>query len=266
MTSARTPNDDEQEPLSERLPEPEPSASSPQPEEADAWDLESPEPVSDPLPDPEKISETPADEENELAEPAEETTPPAPEVEGNPPSAPKRETFSRIEKVGLVALLVLLLGAIAFVAGFSIFRLPAGTELTGDGKFPVKGRNLTIQSAETFWRAPITTGDHPDRVRLGTQLIPVLKMKVEGKNSALRVFFRDAEGNIAGDGINRAITGPGIVEISASVGFNDRGMHAAYRTGEGTPWKIEVYEGPSTAASSPEFRKIYETYVSTHLH
>ncbi|MFT3991895.1 MAG: hypothetical protein QM680_10850 [Luteolibacter sp.] len=182
------------------------------------------------------------------------------------PAAKPREKFSKLEKTGLISLLVLLIGALTFVVGFSISRLPSEQKLIGDDQFPVRGKTLTIQNAETFWRAPVTTGNHPDRVRLGTELIPVLTLKVQTQGSSLRVLFRDADGNIAGDGISRSISSSGTVEIAASVGFTDRGMHAAYRAGEGKPWKVEVYEGPSANAESGEFKKIFETHISPSLH
>ena len=51
--------------------------------------------------------------------------------------------------------------------------------------------------------------------------------------------------------------------IPATAGFDDIGMHAAYRTGGTKPWTVEIYEAPSENASGKEFTKLFETHIST---
>jgi hypothetical protein len=39
-------------------------------------------------------------------------------------------------------------------------------------------------------------------------------------------------------------------------------MHAAYRTGESKPWKVEVYEGGGENVSKESFVKLFEMDIS----
>ena len=53
------------------------------------------------------------------------------------------------------------------------------------------------------------------------------------------------------------------LQIAATAGFEDLGMHAAYRTGQSKPWTIEVLEAPSESAANAEFKKLFEINIST---
>ena len=68
-----------------------------------------------------------------------------------------------------------------------------------------------------------------------------------------------------GDGISRDVSGKEELVIAATAGFNDLGMHAAYRTGEKDPWVVQVFEGPDSSADRKDFNKVMETRVSTDL-
>jgi len=68
---------------------------------------------------------------------------------------------------------------------------------------------------------------------------------------------------VMGDAVNRTLQ-PGVpLQIAATAGFEDVGMHAAYRTGQSKPWTIEVLEAPSEGALNSEFRKLFEINIST---
>jgi len=174
----------------------------------------------------------------------------------------KKWSLTQIEKIGLGAFLVLLLGVAAFFLTQGIYKLPEEPKLLGSGGFPVTGQMFSITDAETFWRKPITEGAHPDRVRRGTQLIPVLKISLTQGKGAIRVLFRNADHDLVGDGITRAIHGATTLEIPATAGFDDMGMHTAYRTNESKPWNVEVLEAPSTESPTAQFKKIYESHIS----
>lgn len=129
--------------------------------------------------------------------------------------------------------------------------------------FPVAGNRLTITAAETYWREP-KGGENADVVRRGTKLIPVLDISVEGKKSAaIRIFFRNDQGEVIGDSITRDISGKTTLSIPATAGFDDIGMHAAYRTSESPSWIVQVYESPNANASREQFKKVLETEIST---
>ena len=102
-------------------------------------------------------------------------------------------------------------------------------------------------------------------MRRGTAFIPVLRLSLHSEPCAIRIFFRDQDGVVVGDAINRLVSGDQDIEIPATAGFDDIGMHAAYRTGEQLPWTVHILEGPSRSADRKDFRKILETQVSTDV-
>jgi hypothetical protein len=193
---------------------------------------------------------------------ADEFSPTAPE-DAKPMSLVPRLGLSKLEWIGLGALCAILLLGGGVVFFNSIHRLPAGDDRLKAGDFPVEGRHLVILSAETYWRPPISEGKNAETFRRGTQLLPVVELTSSGGPAAVRVFFRDQDGLVTGDAVTRAIK-PGVpLQIAATAGFEDLGMHAAYRTGQSKPWTIEVLEGPSESAANAEFRKLFEINIST---
>ena len=127
----------------------------------------------------------------------------------------------------------------------------------------MQGQRVTVQTASSYWRDVISTGADPDVVRRGTKLLPVLEMGCKGGPAVLRVIFRDEYGISMGDTINRTVTDGGLLVIAATAGFEEIGMHAAYRTGDSKPWTIEVYEGDVGNESANGFRKLFEMDIST---
>lgn len=170
--------------------------------------------------------------------------------------------LSKVERIGLISLLVILLlggGAIFLI---SLNRLPSEAEKASANDFPIKGSQFTITSATSYWRAPITDGPGADTFRRDTQLLPVLEFAVTGGQGAVRVLFRNDERTVVGDAVTRPVSGSMTMKIPATAGFDDLGMHAAYRTGESKPWTIEVYEAPSENAAGKDFKKLFEMNIS----
>jgi hypothetical protein len=180
-----------------------------------------------------------------------------------PISLRPRLGLSNVERIGLIGLLALLLGGGAMVYFMFLQPLAQQTAQAKSVDFPVKGSKVTIISAKSYWRAPVTDGDDTDAFRRGTVLLPVLELAVTGGPADIRVFFRDEAGQIVGDAMTRNINGGATLKIAATAGFDDPGMHAAYRTGESKPWTIEVRETPSGASSDREFTKLFEINIST---
>ena len=171
--------------------------------------------------------------------------------------------LSKIERIGLWALVaVLFIGGSLIVLNIS-HRLPTDTGWAKSSDFPVKGRHTEILSAETFWRAPITEGENAETFRRGTQLLPVVNLTSGGAPAAVRVFFRNPDGVVMGDAVTRAIRPGTSLQVAATSGFEDIGMHAAYRTGQSKPWTIEVREAPSETSPNSDFKKLFEIEVST---
>ena len=214
------------------------------------------------------VAETPPEAAARPAAPAPPATPPedsrdefSPPVRADvtPVSLRPRLNLTAFERLGLMALSVLLLvvGTMFFLN--TISRLPTGSGLVKANDFPIRGSHLTIASADGFWRAPETA----DTVRRGTQLIPVVDLTTSGGPAAIRVFFRNSDGDVIGDAVTRFIKSDGKLQVAATAGFDDVGMHAAYRTGDNKPWTIEVLEAATENAPGPEFRKLFEMDVST---
>lgn len=203
---------------------------------------------------------------SEIEPPAPETEAEAPRLEGtNNPWQAFFSSLSKAEKVGIAALLAILaLGATLSILHFSN-RVPTRSILSEDLDLPVEGKIVKVTALGTYWREPVTTGDNPDVVRRGTKLIPVVKLSIEAKSAAIRVLFRSEDGTVVGDPINRSIDGKTELLIPATAGFDDIGMHAAYRTGESPPWIIQILEAKSSGVSIDKFHEILETEISTDI-
>lgn len=183
-----------------------------------------------------------------------------------PISLRPRLGLSNIERIGLIGLLVILIGGATLVFISSLRPLAMRTITSKSTDFPIKGSNVTVISATSYWRAPITDGAKADAFRRGTVLLPVLELAVTGGPADIRVFFRDEAGQIVGDAMTRNINGEATLKIAATAGFDDPGMHAAYRTGASKPWTIEVRETRTGEVSDRESTKLFEINVSTDRH
>ena len=235
--------------------EPEPS---PEPAPVSVSEIAPPEPAIEEI-----VEETPA----VVIPPVVEQDEFSPRIRENaePVSLRPHLGLSKVERIGLAGLLGVLLIGGGVVYFKAIHRLPAGAGRLLENDFPVKGAHLTIASADTYWRAPITDGAYVETVRRGTQLVPVVDLTVKSGPAAVRVFFRNSDGDVIGDAVTRTIHAGASLEVAATAGFEDVGMHAAYRTGQSEPWSVQVYEAPSEDTPGPAFKKLFEMNVSTDL-
>ena len=178
----------------------------------------------------------------------------------SPISLRPRLRLSKVERIGLVMLLgVLLLGGTAVFLS-TIGRLPKNAVGAKAADFPIRGKYLTVLSADSFWRTPsIGRGTF----RRGTALLPVITITAQGGPAAIRVFFRNSEGEAIGDAVTRFVRSGVKLEVASTAGFDDVGMYAAYRTGQSKPWTIEIYEAPSENTPGPEFKKLFKINIST---
>lgn len=174
-------------------------------------------------------------------------------------------SITRTEKIAVTALFAALaLAASIFLVHFSK-HVPTRSSLGEEIDFPVSGKLIEITSANTYWRKPATSGENRDVARPGTAFIPVLEISLKAKPCAIRVFFRNDEGVLVGDGISRNVSGEMELRIPATAGFDDPGMHSAYRTGEKEPWIVQVFEGANQVADHEDLRKVLETQISTDI-
>jgi hypothetical protein len=182
-----------------------------------------------------------------------------------PATAPTLPSFTKTERIAVTALFaILLLAGVLTLIHFSN-RVPTRSLIAEKIDFPVSGNFVEIRSASTYWRKPITSGENTEVVRRGTALIPVIRLNLHSKPCVIRVFFRNEEGIVIGDGISRDVSGEQDLVIPATAGFDDIGMHAAYRTGEKEAWSVEIHEGPSRSADRKDFRKVLDTHISTDV-
>ena len=170
--------------------------------------------------------------------------------------------LTKIEFAGLAALLVLILTGGGIFYFNTISRLPTGTQRAEADDFPIKGQSTSVISAVTFWRVPVTTGENVDTVRRDALLIPVVELAFSGGPSAIRIFFRNSDGQLVGDAVSHQVNGGAPIQFAATDGFNDPGMHAAYRTGQSKPWTFEVLEGPSEDSPAADFKKLFEMNIA----
>ena len=84
-----------------------------------------------------------------------------------------------------------------------------------------------------------------------------------GAPASIRVFFRNSDGEVIGDAVTRTLTPGPPLEVAATAGFEDVGMHAAYRTGQSKPWTVQVDEAPAADSPSSDYKKLFEMNVST---
>jgi hypothetical protein len=254
-------------------------------DDLDQWDNDSSDEDSLELP---RIEDLPADSEpvpvviepetaKSLETPAQQPVaetiqPPAPETdEFSPPVRPSADPvslrphlrLSKFERIGMVALGVLLLGLGVGAYVFSLNRLPSQSLYTDDVEFPIKGTLVAVKSATSYWRPPVLDSANPDVVRRGTVIIPVVEVTTSSGSGAIRAVFRDEARKTIGDSITHQVKGAGVVKFVSTAGFEDSGMHAAYRAGGGRPWTVEILEAPSTESPSTGFRRLFQINLST---
>lgn len=221
-------------------------------------------PESAPESAPKPISNPPSQQATETPESDDEYSPVA-KPGAVPISLRPHLSLSKIERIGIITLLVLLIVAGGSIYFLSINRLPTETIKAQTNDFPIKGEKIVIQFAESYWRPPITEGPDRDVFRRDSQLLPIVEFSIKGGPAAIKVVFRDENQQIIGDAITRAVQSDGIVKIAGTAGFDDMGMYAAYRTGGNKPWTIEVLEADSAESDSTEFNKVFEMDISTAL-
>jgi hypothetical protein len=236
------------------------------PDDADPSEPEAPSPI--PPAEAEPSASQPAPPETSTAAPSgltDEFSPPPANPSTPPLSLRPKLRLSLAERIGMLALVLLLLvGAGAFLI-LTLQRLPKEDNTRFNIPFPVQGKLVAIQSATTYWRAPLSSGGQVDTFRRGTALLPVIELEGSANDALIRVFFYDGEGQPVGDAVTRPVRGNTKITLAATAGFDDPGLHAAYRTGLSPLWNIILYEGPPGATSASEFKKILEIPIASEL-
>jgi hypothetical protein len=248
-------------------------------DDLEAWEDPRSEPVLEDLPFAEEIAVEPDARPQVVAEEKAPAVEPEPAVAAPPVVAPQADEFSpaaradakpislrphlglnSIERYGLIGLAVLLFGGSVWFLATTVFRLPKPAVRLEARDFPIKGEKIRIDSAECYWRKPITGGKNADACRLGTLLLPEVDLKISGGSATIRVFFKDDEGNTIGDPLFRQV-GEGTVKVAATAGIEDPGIFAAYRTGNATRWTVQVHEIPSGDVTRGKSNQLFEMEI-----
>lgn len=235
-------------------------------------------------PPKEETSEKTGVTEEEPKDPEKTSEPEKPKQEVSPPDSDDTEadtekpasksavatsgflaSLTKTEKIGISALAAILaLTAIYGIVHFNS-RIPVKPLVPAELELPVKGKRMTVTSVETYWRAPVSGGDNPDIVQRGVKLIPAIKINLKESSGAIRVLFRNEEGSVVGDNISRTIDSGGTIEVAGTAGFEDAGMHAAYRTGNSDRWTVHVLEGSDVNAPIEKFDSLLKTKISANV-
>lgn len=229
------------------------------------------EPESEPASPPSPAS-MPVAEEVILEPAAAADLAPPPTKENKPRQAPlpkgnlPRPRLNRREVIGIASFAFVLMIAALWVVSRFFTQLSFKDDPTAAPDYPLKGAGVTVAAAETFWREPVREGDARDVARREVVMIPVLELTLDPENSpagALRVIFRNSQGQPVGDPITRTFavgrfeaSGNATIAFPATDGFEKDGDFHAYRTGKGDPWIVEILEGPSADAPAGSFKKL----------
>jgi hypothetical protein len=135
-------------------------------------------------------------------------------------------SLSLAEKISIIAVLAILILAATFSIIHFSNKIPIVPLIAKDLELPIEGKLITVSSVETYWRKPITSGENADVIRRDTVLIPCVKITLKGSSCAIRILYRDQDGQLVGDNISRDINSETTIELAATDGFKDIGTHA----------------------------------------
>ncbi|MEI7955801.1 MAG: hypothetical protein WCJ66_11580, partial [Verrucomicrobiota bacterium] len=174
--------------------------------------------------------------------------------------------LSKLEAVSMITLAILLLVGGYWVYDHSLNRVLGQAGQLAKVTFPVRGTHITVNSVATYWRKPLKDGNRIDAVRRGVVLIPVAEITLQGGPGAIRALVLNENGLAVGDPITRPVDGTATLTLSATDGFEDTSLHAAYRTGQTQPWTLRIFEASSANAQGKEFKKLLELPISSDKH
>ncbi|MCW1925956.1 hypothetical protein OKA05_25580 [Luteolibacter arcticus] len=221
-----------------------------------------PEPEPEPEPAPEPYDAGQEEEPAPAVAKENRPRPAAPATKGNIP----RPRMNRREVIGIASFVVVVMITALWVLTRFFSQLSFTSDSEGLPDYPLKGNLAWIASGSTFWREPVRSGDTRDVARREVVLIPVLELTLDPEHSgggALRVLFRNGDGEPLGDPITRSFgagrfesSGSATVAFAATDGFTEDGDFQSYRTGKGNYWTADVLEGPPGDSPASSFKKI----------
>lgn len=166
-------------------------------------------------------------------------------------SSTNKSGTSFLERIAILTVLAAVIGVIGWGLMTYLTEAPEGELIEFTEDFPVRGKAVTIESVESWWREPVREGSNPDvGVRIDSQLIPCASIVLASDNTTnLRVSFQDGDENPIGDTINLEVenglflkSGSKEIEIHASAGFSNPSDLHPYINGDIDPWSLIIVE------------------------
>lgn len=158
---------------------------------------------------------------------------------------------SVFEILSLLVLIVILVALFAWGIKSFLEETPDTKLIEFTTDFPVEGKQVTIESVETWWREPVREGDDVDvGVVIDAQLIPCARLKIgSSKSTTLQVSFRNGEDNLIGDTINLEIangtfegSNANVIEIHGTDGFENANDINPYMNLDLDPWSLVIVD------------------------
>lgn len=177
--------------------------------------------------------------------------------------ANRRKTwFTRNEIISIASVALVLMMIAGFFLINALSGLPRITDPHQQPELPATGDHFVVNSLTSYWRVPINTGPDADTVQRGTELMPVLEITVTGEDAALRVQFRNSNGEAVGDPITHTVRGETKIVIPSTAGLEDINIHNAYRTNLIDPWTAEILEASAGTTAGSAFRSLITVPIS----
>ncbi len=146
----------------------------------------------------------------------------------------------------------------------ALFDSSETEEMASVGDFPIKGKHVEVQSANTHWRPPVLEGPNADTVRTGTHHVPEVSLKLSG-NASVRILFRNSQGQLVGDPVTHEVSGSQEVTAISTHGLMHAGGFAALQTGQDEPWSVELLEAAAGTEDADGYASLFKMIVSPVL-
>lgn len=195
-----------------------------------------------------------------IAEPDEFT--PVSNPNAKPISLRLKLRLSLIELISLIILTLMLVAGGSWIYQNSISRLHRQSGQIHKIVYPVKGSHVTVVKAASYWRAPLKQGDHPETVRRGVVIIPVVELTLRGGPGAIRAQVYNEANARVGDPFTHQVNGETMLVIAATDGFDDMSQHASYRAGQTKSWTLRLFEAPAVNSILDDFKPLLEMPIS----
>ncbi len=178
----------------------------------------------------------------------------------------RKKNYGTVEKTAVAGVALILFAGIVFFMTNAFRGLPRPADPREMPELPASGEYVSVNQVVSYWRVPVTTGPDADTVQRGTELMPVVEITATAEQAAIRVQFRNSEGEAVGDPVTRTVSGETEFTFPSTAGLEDPAIHHAYRTGLIDPWTAEILEAPAGTTAGSAFRTVTTVPISPNRH